>query len=109
MAQIKQMTVGELKARLDKKENFVLVDVREKDEYNIGHIEGSKLIPLSQFADKALLELKPDQDIVIHCHHGGRSQRACEFLAGQGFATLANVSGGIHAWSVEIDPDVPQY
>lgn len=108
MIQIKQISVAELKAKRDRKDEFVLIDVREKDEYAICAIEGSKLIPLSQFAS-LYREIPQDKEIVVHCHHGGRSQKACEFLAAQGYQNVCNVTGGIHEWSVEIDPEVAQY
>lgn len=106
---IKQISVTEVKNKLDQKQGFRLIDVREPHEYEIAKIEGAELIPLSKFAQEAPSKLKQDEEIVIHCHHGGRSQRACEYLAGLGYTNLANVSGGINAWSQEIDPDVPQY
>ncbi len=109
MKQIKQMSVEELKAKLDAGENFRLIDVREQSEYDTAKIDGALLLPLSQFATLAVKELKPDEEIVIHCHHGGRSQRACEYLAASGFTNLANVAGGIDAWSVRIDAKVPRY
>lgn len=108
MSQIKQLSVKDLKAKFDKKENFKLVDVREQDEYNTCHIEGSTLIPLSQFPTRAG-ELKKDATIVIHCHHGGRSQRACDYLARLGYENVSNLAGGIDAWSEEIDPNVRRY
>lgn len=106
---IKQMTVKEVKEKLDAKSGAVLVDVREADEYGFCRIEGSMHIPLSEFAERALKELGKDAELLIHCHHGGRSQRACEFLAGQGYTNLANVTGGIDHWSLGIDPKVPRY
>ncbi len=109
MIQIKQISVEELKQKMDSKESFRLIDVREEGEYQTAHIEGSILIPLSQFGQRATLELKPDEELIIHCHHGGRSQRACEYLAGQGFKNMANLSGGIDAWSIKVDPKVPRY
>lgn len=106
---IKQVSVTEVKTKLDAKNGAVLVDVREADEYGFCRIEGSKHIPLSEFAERAPKELAKDAEILIHCHHGGRSQRACEFLEGQGYSDLSNVAGGIDHWSLEIDPKVPRY
>lgn len=108
MIQIKQISVDELKQKMDQKESFRLIDVREEEEYKTAHLEGSTLIPLSQLTQRAQ-ELKADEELVIHCHHGGRSQRACEYLSAQGFKNVANLSGGIDAWSVKIDPNVPRY
>ncbi|MBX7149917.1 rhodanese [bacterium] len=109
MQNIKQISVTDLKAKLDNKDNFILVDVREQDEYETARIEGATLIPLSQFPARAPKELKQDQSIVIHCHHGGRSQRACMLLASMGYKDVSNVAGGIDAWSLEIDPSVARY
>lgn len=106
---IKQLSVAELKTRFDKKEIFFLVDVREKNEFEIARIPNSKLIPLSEFSKRVLEELKPEMDLVLHCHHGGRSTRACEYLVSMGFKNVANLTGGIDAWSVEIDGKVPRY
>lgn len=106
---INQLSVEQLKEKIDHKDSFRLVDVREEEEYETAKIDGSVLIPLPQFAQKALLELKPDEEIVIHCHHGGRSQQACEFLKANGFQKLFNLAGGIDAWSLKIDSTVPRY
>jgi len=109
MLQVNQINVEKLKEMLDKKEGFKLIDCREEDEYEKCRIEGSTLIPLSQFQDRGPKELSKDDQIVIHCHHGGRSQQACELLVSQGYKNVTNVAGGIHEWSVQIDSKVPQY
>ena len=108
MSAIKQLSVQDLRAKFDKKENFRLVDVRQEDEHKICRIEGSALIPLSQFPARAG-ELKKGEEIVIHCHHGGRSERACDYLARLGYENVSNLAGGIDAWSLEVDPHVPRY
>lgn len=105
---IKQISVQELKTKIDQG-GVLLVDCREEEENKYCRIEGSLSIPLSQFAERALKELKPDQEICIHCHHGGRSQRAGEFLSEQGFTNVSNLTGGIDAWSLTIDSKVPRY
>ncbi|MBI1803312.1 MAG: MBL fold metallo-hydrolase [Ignavibacteriae bacterium] len=102
-----QITVEQLKAKLDKGEKPVIVDVREPSEYKTANI-GAKLIPLGEIP-KRYTELDPKQEIVVHCHHGGRSQRAVEFLYEKGFANVKNLVGGIDAWSQRIDPKVPRY
>jgi len=104
------ITVEELKRKIDKKEDFVFLDVREDFEYQIANIEGTKLMPLSQFESRVSeLESLKDKEIVAHCHHGGRSRQALEMLKSKGFKNLKNVAGGIHEWSVQIDSSVPQY
>ena len=106
---VKEITVQELKEKLDNKENFVFIDVRENDEYELCRIEGSTLIPLSEFEDRAEAELKLEDEIVIHCHHGGRSMRACQYLEDLGFEDTTNVVGGIEAWSLNIDSKITRY
>lgn len=104
------ISVDELKEKIDQKEKFLFLDVREEFEHQIAKIDGTRLIPLSQFQNH-LEELEPykNKEIVAHCHHGGRSRRALEFLKEKGFTNLKNVVGGIDEWSVKIDPSVPRY
>ncbi|HEV3211137.1 MAG TPA: molybdopterin-synthase adenylyltransferase MoeB [Chthoniobacterales bacterium] len=99
---------GELKAKLDRKDKFVLVDVREPYEYEICSIPGSKLIPLGELPAR-LSELDTADDIVLHCKVGGRSAKALRVLQEAGFRKLNNLKGGIAAWSEEVDPSVPKY
>ena len=104
---IPEISVEELKRRLDAKEDFVLVDVREPHEYKICNLNGT-LIPLGD-VPKRVHELDPAKEMVIHCHHGGRSARAVAFLRQAGFTKVSNLAGGIHAWAERIDPKVPKY
>lgn len=101
---IHQMDVKQLKEIKDQVE---LIDVREQDEWDLVNI-GGKLIPLSQL-DVRFSEIDKSKKIVVMCHHGGRSMRACQFLESQGFEELYNVEGGIHHWSLHVDPNVQQY
>ncbi len=105
---VPEISVQELKAKIDKKEKFVLVDVREPNEYEIARIPGSKLIPLGDVAAR-VNELDTADDIVVHCKSGGRSAKAVRVLQTMGFKKLKNVKGGILAWADEIDPSVPKY
>ena len=102
-----QISVEQLKAKLEKGEMPVLIDVREPSEYTKANI-GAKLIPLGEIP-KRYNELNPNQEIVVHCHHGGRSQWAVEFLYEKGFKNVKNLVGGIDAWSLRIDAKVPRY
>lgn len=86
----------------------VLVDVREPHELAICAIDGAVNIPLSQFA-QALNTLEPEQEYVLICHHGVRSQRAGAFLAGHGYHKLINLIGGIDAWANDIAPEMARY
>jgi sulfur-carrier protein adenylyltransferase/sulfurtransferase len=108
---IPQISVKELKARLDAKEavndNFLLLDVREPYEFQIAQI-GGKLIPQNDLPNR-LGELDPAQEIIIHCRSGARSQRAAELLKANGFQKVSNLAGGILAWSDEIDPKIQKY
>jgi rhodanese-related sulfurtransferase len=85
-----------------------LVDVREEAEYELAHVEGARLLPLSRF-DEWAPALDPEEEIVFMCHHGVRSAQVCAFLARVGFRRPLNLAGGIELWSVEVDPTVPRY
>ncbi len=102
-----QITVEELKKKLDAGEKIVVLDVREDYEYETANI-GGKLIPLGELP-RRFGELDKMADIVVHCHHGGRSNRAVEFLYENGFEHVKNLAGGIDAWSVKVDRKVPRY
>jgi len=103
------ITVEEMKARLDTGARFRLIDVREPSEHSAAKIEGSELKPLGQIMSWARELTDKDEEIVLHCHHGMRSDRACQYLAAQGFTNVKNLIGGIDEWSLKIDPTVPRY
>lgn len=103
-----EINIDQFKEMRDNGNEFTLLDVREYHEYDIANIEGSVLIPLGEVADR-LDELNPDDEIVIHCHHGGRSMRATQYLRDQGFKNVKNLAGGIDAWAEKYDPDMPRY
>jgi sulfur-carrier protein adenylyltransferase/sulfurtransferase len=105
---IPEISPHELKQRMDAGEPFELIDVREPFEYEIARIEGAKLIPLGEIAER-LDELEREQPIIVHCHSGKRSAQAVRLLQQRGFAKVYNLEGGIDAWSEQIDPNVPQY
>ena len=98
----------EVKQKLDRGDNFTLLDVREPHEYQIARIPGSKLIPLGQLPNH-LHELDREADIVAHCKSGARSQKAVDLLKQSGFLHVRNMTGGILAWSDKVDPTVPKY
>lgn len=102
------ISVEELKAKQEAGETFRLIDVREPHEYQYCRIPGAELKPLGQIA-QWWTELDPQEEIIMQCHHGMRSQRACMLLAGQGFTNVKNLAGGIDAWSLQVDPSVPRY
>jgi adenylyltransferase/sulfurtransferase len=107
-APIPIMNVTELKAKLDRGDKFVLLDVREPFEWDICRIDGAKLIPLGQIPSR-MSELDSADDIVIHCKSGVRSAKAVRMLQEAGFSKLHNVEGGILAWAEQVDPSVPKY
>src|SRR6476619_1378647 len=102
--------VRSVKQMLDDGERFVLLDCREASEVATARIAGSRHIPMREIPAR-LAELAPHKSerIIVHCHHGGRSLRVTQFLRQQGFEQVQNLSGGIEAWSLEIDPSVPRY
>ena len=105
---IPEITVEDLKARFDRNDRFVLLDVREPFEWEIAKIPGAILIPLGDLPAR-IGELKALDDIVVQCKSGGRSANAVQFLQDHGFSKVCNLAGGIHAWSDRIDPTVPRY
>lgn len=98
----------QVKAKIDRGDKFVLVDVRETHEYQICNIPGAKLIPLGE-VPKRLNELDKDAEIVVHCKGGVRSAKAQGILREAGFKNVINMKGGILLWSDQVDPTVPKY
>jgi sulfur-carrier protein adenylyltransferase/sulfurtransferase len=104
---IPQIGVKELKRRIDAGEKIQLIDVREPYEYQIAQIGGT-LIPQNDVPQR-LNEIDRNREVLVHCKSGGRSQRIAEYLKQSGYSRVANVAGGILAWSDEIDPTVKKY
>src|ERR1039458_3589176 len=104
---IPQITVKELKRRLDAGEDVQLIDVREPYEYQIAQI-GGKLIPQNDVPQR-LADIDRSREVIVHCRSGARSQKIAEFLKQAGYPKVANLAGGILAWSDEIDPKVQKY
>ena len=103
-----RITPRELKSKLDRNEKITLIDVRERDEWEICHIEGSKLIPLGELSNR-LEELDRDGLTILYCHHGMRSAHALLLLKQRGFKNLRSLQGGIAAWSDQVDPHMKRY
>ena len=108
MAAVTQIDPAGLKAKMDARETYCLLDVREPWEIALASIPGSLGIPLQEIPAR-LAELRGTGEIIVMCRSGGRSQRAADFLAAQGFERVSNLQGGINAWTREVDPDVPDY
>ena len=106
---IKQISAKELQQKIQQQDqSFVLLDVREEFEFQLASIERSVLIPLNQIQER-INELEKQQDIVVICHHGIRSQHAAGYLDNCGFTNVTNLVGGIDAWSCQCNPEVPRY
>ena len=112
---IAQIRPSELTAWLDTARALgepVVLDVREPSELRTASLKADGFtlltIPMGTIPAR-LAELDPAQPIACLCHHGARGMQVAAFLAQQGFSHVANVAGGIHAWSAQIDPSVPQY
>ncbi len=102
------MGVEQLRDLLAKGTMPTILDVREPDETQLAPFAGAVEIPMGEVPTR-LEELDRDDDIVVLCHHGIRSGRVAAYLDQQGFRRIANLTGGIDAWSLFIDPNVPRY
>ena len=105
---VPELSVQELKRRLDAGEKLIVLDVREPWEVALARLPHIVHIPLGQLPAR-LQELQPETEIVAMCKSGGRSRRAAEFLTSRGFGRVANLAGGIDAWTREIDPSLSSY
>ncbi len=104
------ISVTELKAKIDNKDKFLLIDVREPSEYEIVKIPGAVLIPKQGFLDgSALAGLPQDKPIILHCKSGVRSAECLAILKSAGFEDATHVSGGVVAWAKQIDTSLPVY
>ncbi len=97
-----------VKAMLDAGEDFLLVDVREPEEFLLAKIEGAKAIPLRTLPEN-IIDLQQDKPVVFMCHGGVRSTNAALWARKQGIENARSMRGGIDAWSVEIDTTIPRY
>lgn len=104
---MKEISVRELKAKIDANENFQLIDVREDYEVEIAHIGGLH-IKMGDVMDN-LDKIKKDIPVYVHCRSGKRSAAICQALESAGYTNVANVAGGILAWADEVDPTMSKY
>ena len=110
MTEIPELTPTQFFERWSKedRQNVTLLDVREDTELEIASLQSAKHIPMMQIPSR-LNELSEDNPLVVMCHSGGRSRRVSEFLLSSGFSSVFNLTGGIDAWSQEIDSSIPRY
>lgn len=108
MALPRQLSPAQVRRLLDDGCPLVLLDVREPEEVALACLPGSVHIPMGEIPGR-VHELDPDADIVVYCHHGVRSASVVGFLTQRDFASVANLSGGIDAWSQTVDPSLPRY
>jgi rhodanese-related sulfurtransferase len=111
---MQQISVEELAIFLSSGDpsSLQLIDVREPEEVAIATVEGFRNLPLSQYADWSghiSAEFDPHTETFVMCHHGVRSAQMCQWLISQGFTNVKNIRGGIDAYSLAVDPSVPQY
>jgi rhodanese-related sulfurtransferase len=99
----------EVKAKVDRNEPFMLLDVREPWEFETAQMANAKLMPMGDVPSRAHQELDPEGHIVVICHHGVRSLNVTAWLRQQGFEKAQSMRGGIDAWSLQIDGNVPRY
>jgi len=107
-AAVEEISVEELRLRLDRDEPLALVDVRTRRERAWARLPDHAWIPVDEIP-RRLAELDPQRVTVVYCHHGGRSARVAHFLRERGFPSVLNLHGGIDAWSLRVDPSVPRY
>ena len=104
-----EITPTEVKRRIDAGEEFSLIDVREPEEHRLCQIDGATLIPMREISQQFDRLEEVPMPLVVFCHHGVRSLTVVAWLREQGLAECLSMSGGIDAWSRDIDPAVPRY
>jgi len=105
---VPEMSVQELRTKLENGAKILILDVREQWEWEIAHIDEALLIPMNSVTSR-LEEVDPSKEIVVHCHTGGRSAAVSDYLIKQGYTDVKNLRGGIRAWTLEVDPSLMQY
>ena len=108
---MKQIAPAELAAWLGDKERArpLLLGVREPWEVQTCSIAGSTNIPMGEVPARATGEIDPQQEVVVICHHGGRSMQVAMFLERNGYAKVHNLAGGVDSWARTVDPSMPVY
>ena len=105
-----EITCRSVHAKLQAGDEFLLLDCREADEHQFVNIPQARLLPMCELAQR-VGELEPHrgEEIIVHCHHGGRSLRVAMWLRQQGFLKAKSMAGGIDQWAQEIDRSLPRY
>lgn len=103
-----EISVEELKRLMDEGRDPLVIDVRTPQEVQIARIDGTRHIPMNELP-RRLEEIDTEGEVVVYCHHGTRSSQVVSFLRGNGFSRARNLTGGINAWSLVVDPSVPRY
>jgi rhodanese-related sulfurtransferase len=106
-----EITPQEVQRRLKSGETLLLIDVRERAEFQLARIDGGELIPMRTVpAELSRLDAQAEQTpLIVYCHHGVRSLNVVNWLREQGIASCQSMAGGIDRWSLEIDSAVPRY
>ncbi len=104
-----EITPEEVKDKLDRGDEFTLLDVREPWEFETARVDTATLMPMGDVPSRANQELDPEEHIVVICHHGVRSMNVTAWLRQQGFENAQSMRGGIDAWSRVVDAKVPTY
>jgi len=108
MDQPGEIFAPELRARIDRGDLPLIVDVREVEEVALARFPHAVHIPMGEIPSR-LSELDRGREIIVVCHHGIRSAQVAGYLSGVGFERVYNLAGGIDAWSISVDPAVPRY
>jgi len=105
-----EISCAAVKAKLDAGNDVVLIDCRERDEWDLVRLGQSQLLPMSEIQQRiGELEKHREVEIIIHCHHGARSLQVATWLRQQGFADAKSMAGGIEEWALQIDCNLPRY
>jgi rhodanese-related sulfurtransferase len=105
-----EITACEVRSMLQRGDDLHLLDCREPQEHRVASIEGAQLVPMGEIPGRLQeLEAHADRTVVVVCHHGVRSLQVARYLREQGFEDARSMTGGIDAWSREVDPTVPRY
>jgi rhodanese-related sulfurtransferase len=103
-----QISPKEVAARLHSGEQIPLIDVRSREEWDAVHVEGATFFT-QELMQEIMSEWPKDREIIFVCHHGVRSLDAASYFAGHGFQHVRSMSGGLDAWSLDVDPELPRY